>query len=52
MASPTHTQPRSIYEWLSCPECESRDIIRGPRFDDNTVELRCEECGTASRVGL
>ena len=45
-------QPKSIYEWLSCPNCGSRDIVRGPRFADGSVELRCEECDTASRVGL
>lgn len=52
MKTTTHKQPKSIYEWLSCPNCGSRDVIRGPRFDDGSVELRCDQCDTESCVGL
>lgn len=52
MAPHTKQQPISIYEWLSCPNCGSRDVVRGPRFADDSVELRCADCSTASRVGL
>jgi len=52
MTPQTRREPKSIYEWLSCPECGSREVIRGPRFDDGSVELRCDECGLQSRVGL
>jgi len=52
MNSSSQTQPKSIYEWLCCPTCGSRDVVRGPRFDDGSVQLRCGECDTTSRVGL
>lgn len=52
MHSKSQSQPKSIYEWLSCPNCGSRDVVRGPRFDDGSVQLRCDECDTESRVGL
>jgi len=52
MAPHTTQQPKSIYEWLSCPNCGSREVVRGPRFADDSVRLCCGECGTTSRVGL
>ena len=52
MSHSSSDTPQSIYEWLSCPNCDSREIIRGPRFDNGCVELRCEDCDTVSRVGL
>ncbi len=45
-------KPTTIYEWLCCPDCDSREIVRGPRFEDGSVELRCKDCGTTSCVGL
>ena len=42
----------SIYEWLCCPNCDSRDIIRGPRNERGAVKLECRECGTTGRVAL
>jgi predicted RNA-binding Zn-ribbon protein involved in translation (DUF1610 family) len=45
-------ETKSIYEWLCCPQCDSRDIIRGPRNERGAVELRCENCGTTGWVGL
>jgi len=52
MTATTQAQHISIYEWLCCPECGSREIIRGPRFENGAVELRCEDCDVESRVGL
>jgi predicted RNA-binding Zn-ribbon protein involved in translation (DUF1610 family) len=52
MTSHTEQQPKSIYEWLSCPACGSRDVVRGPRFADGSVRLWCGDCDTTSRVGL
>lgn len=52
MSTRAQNQHISIYEWLSCPECGSRDIVRGPRFEDGSVELRCDKCEVVSRVGL
>ena len=52
MSSSPRRDSKSIYEWLSCPECGSRDVVRGPRFDDGSVELRCDECDLQTRVGL
>ncbi|MFB6207324.1 MAG: hypothetical protein ABEJ05_12455 [Haloglomus sp.] len=37
--------PPSIYAWLACPSCDSREVVRGPRDADGTVEIRCEACG-------
>jgi len=52
MAPQTEQQPKSIYAWLSCPTCGSRDVVRGPRFADGSVRLECGDCDTTSRVGL
>ncbi|WP_336328348.1 hypothetical protein [Halovenus sp. HT40] len=52
MSSTPQRESKSIYEWLSCPECGSRDVVRGPRFDDGSVELRCDDCELTARVGL
>ena len=48
----TESDTKSIYEWLCCPNCDSRDIIRGPRNERGAVELQCEECGTTGIVAL
>ncbi|WP_436902955.1 hypothetical protein [Halovenus halobia] len=52
MSSSTPRKSKSIYEWLSCPECGSRDVVRGPRFEDGFVELRCDDCELTAHVGL
>jgi predicted RNA-binding Zn-ribbon protein involved in translation (DUF1610 family) len=44
--------PESIYAWLACPSCGSREVVRGPRAADGTVEIRCEDCGLTGRYGL
>lgn len=44
--------PQSIYAWLSCPACGSRDVLRGPRTADGPVEITCEDCGLTGRYGL
>jgi predicted RNA-binding Zn-ribbon protein involved in translation (DUF1610 family) len=44
--------PQSIYAWLACPACDSREVVRGPRNADGTVEIACEECGLSGRYGL
>jgi predicted RNA-binding Zn-ribbon protein involved in translation (DUF1610 family) len=44
--------PQSIYAWLACPSCGSREVVRGPRHADGTVEITCEECGLTGRYGL
>ena len=36
----------SIYKWLCCPDCDSREIIRGPRNEHGAVKIECEACGT------
>lgn len=45
-------EPRSIYAWLSCPACGSREVRRGPRAADDTVEISCEDCGLTGHYGL
>jgi predicted RNA-binding Zn-ribbon protein involved in translation (DUF1610 family) len=45
-------ETRSIYEWLACPACDSREITRGPRRESGEVKLRCDNCGTHGWVGL
>jgi predicted RNA-binding Zn-ribbon protein involved in translation (DUF1610 family) len=50
--SRTKPSPESIYAWLSCPECGSRDIVRGPRSADGAVEITCEACGLTGWYGL
>jgi predicted RNA-binding Zn-ribbon protein involved in translation (DUF1610 family) len=52
MESDQSTETTSIYEWLCCPNCDSRDIIRGPRNERGAVELRCRECETSGWVAL
>jgi predicted RNA-binding Zn-ribbon protein involved in translation (DUF1610 family) len=44
--------PQSIYAWLSCPACGSREVLRGPRAADGSVEISCEDCGLTGQYGL
>ncbi len=52
MAPKQSSDTSSIYEWLCCPDCDSRDIIRGPRNERGGVKIECGNCGTAGWVGL
>jgi predicted RNA-binding Zn-ribbon protein involved in translation (DUF1610 family) len=52
MNSDAKSDTKSIYEWLCCPTCDSRDIIRGPRNERGAVKLECEKCETTGWVAL
>jgi len=52
MESEAESDTKSIYEWLCCPTCDSREIIRGPRNERGAVQLECEKCGTSGWVAL
>jgi predicted RNA-binding Zn-ribbon protein involved in translation (DUF1610 family) len=52
MSTESGPETRSIYEWLCCPNCDSREIVRGPRNERGAVQIRCDDCGTAGWVGL
>jgi len=52
MPSVKQSDTISIYDWLCCPECDSREIIRGPRTERGTVKIECGNCGTTGWLGL
>jgi len=52
MSSDADSDTTSIYEWLCCPTCDSREIIRGPRNERGAVKIECEDCGTTGWVAL